>query len=329
MRRRSVLRLMAGAAGWPLAAWGQQPARPARFGWLSGARRDQRPIQQAVQAFRQALSELGYTEERNLAIEYRFAEGDLNRLPQLAADLVQLNVDLIVAVPSPAAVAARKATDKIPIVMVNVGDPVGLGLVESLARPGGNVTGLAYSVGLETFAKGVEFLKEVIPDLRSVAILSNPNNAAHALAIESIVAAASAFGVQAQAVEARSADDFEGAFAAMAERRVGAVMIVPDVLMRAHVARLSDLALRHRLPSVRGFKDEVEMGGLLSYGPNFLEPWGRTATIVDKLLKGANPAELPVQQPTRFELVVNMRTARALGLDIPPSLLAQADEVIE
>ena len=326
-RRREVIALLA-AAALPR-AWAQQAGRTPLIGWLAAGGLDQGMARRALDVFRPALRELGYVEGQNLAIEYRFAERDLRRLPQLAAELVRVKVDVIIAAPSPAAVAARYATDTIPIVMVNVGDPVGLGLVASLARPGGNVTGLAYSVGLETFAKGLELLKEVVPNLRSVAILSNPNNPAHALAIKSIEAAASALGVQVQVLEARSAEDFDGAFAAMAERSAGAVMIVPDALMLPHAARLSDLALSHGLPSMRGFREEVEAGGLISYGPNFFEPWRRAASFVDKLLKGANPAELPVEQPTKFELVINRRTADVLGLTIPPTLLARADEVIE
>ena len=329
MRRREVIAGLAGAATWPLAARAQQRGGAARIGWLAAAAREQRTARKALDTFGQELRALGYVEGQNIAIEHRFAQRDLGRLPQLAAELVRLKVDAIVAAPSPAAVAAKQATDTIPIVMVNVGDPVGLGLIASLARPGGNVTGLSYSVGLETFGKGLELLKDVAPNLRRVAILSNPANPAHALAIKNVELAAETLGVQLQPVEARGPDEFDGAFAAMVKERAGAVIIVADILSVSYAARLAELAVSHRLPSMHAFREEVEAGGLISYGPNFFEPWRRAATFVDKLLKGASPAELPVEQPTKFELVLNLRTARALGLAIPPTLLARADEVIE
>jgi putative ABC transport system substrate-binding protein len=294
-----------------------------------GAARDHRLTRQSLDAFREGLRELGYVEGENIIIEYRFAERDLARLPQLAAELVRLKVDMIVAAPTPAAVAAKQSSDTIPIVMLNVGDPVGLGLIASLARPSGNVTGLAYSVGLETFGKGLELLKEIVPDLRRLAILSNPANPAHALAIRNVEAAAQALGVQLQSLEARGPDEFGDAFAAMAKERAGAIMILPDVLAVAHAVRLAELAVRHQLPSVHAFKEEVEAGGLISYGPSFSEPPRRAAAFIDRLLKGANAAELPVEQPTKFELLINLKTAKALGLTIPDAVLARADEVIE
>ena len=330
MRRREVIAALAGAAAaWPLGARAQQPGRTARIGYLTAASRDDPLARRNLDVFRQELRTLGHVEGQTIAVEHRFAERDVSRLPQLAAELVRLNVDVLVAVPTPAAMAAKKATDAIPIVMINVGDPVGLGLVASLARPGGNVTGSSYSVGLETLGKGLELLRDAVPNLGSVAVLSNPSNPAQPLAVKSVEAAAEALGLGLQPLQVGSPDEFEGAFAAIARERAGAVMILPDTLTVPHAARLAELAVRHRLPSLHGFREEVEAGGLLSYGPSFLEPVRRAATYVDKILKGANPADLPVQQPAKFELAINLKTARALGLTIPPTLLARADEVIE
>ena len=217
----------------------------------------------------------------------------------------------------------------LPRLAGTVGDPIGLGLVASLARPGGNVTGLSYSVGLETLGKGLELLKDIIPNLRGVAILANPANPAHGLAIENVEAAARNLGIQPYPVDVRDPGEFDSAFAAMAKERVGAIMIMPDVLSVGHADRLAELALRNQLPSMHAFRVEVEAGGLISYGPSFFEPWRRAATFVDKLLKGAKPGDLPVEQPTKFELVINLKTAKALGVTIPATLLARADEVIE
>lgn len=328
MRRREVFAVL-GAAAWSLGARAQQPRRHARIGYLTTGSPDDLLVLRNNDAFREAMRALGYIEGENIVIERRFAERDLNRLPQLAAELVRLNVDILFASPSPAAVAAKKATDAIPIVIANVGDPVGLGLVASLARPGGNVTGLSYSVGLETFGKGLELLKDAVPNLRNVAILTNPNNPAHALVVKDVEAAAKDLGLRLQRLEARGPDAFAGAFAAMENERAGAVMLVTDTLTVFHAARLAELAVRHRLPSLHGFREEIEAGGFLSYGPSFLESFRRAATFVDKILKGVKPADLPIEQPTKFDLVINMRTARVLGLNIAPSLLARADEVIE
>jgi putative ABC transport system substrate-binding protein len=329
MRRREVIAGLGAAAAWPLGARAQQPGKSARIGYLVATARDDRLARKNLDAFRQELRELGYIEGQNLVIEQRFAERDFNRLPQLAAELVRLRVDIIVASPTPAAVAAKKATDTVPIVMLNTGDPVGLGLVASLARPGGNVTGLSYSVGLETFGKGLELLKEAVPNLHRVAVLSNPANPAHALAIKNIEIAARALRLERQLLEARRPDEFEAAFASMVKQHAGAVVIEPDTLMISHAARIAELAVGNQLASMHAYKEEVEAWGLMSYGPRFSEPWRRAAGFIDKLIKGASPAELPVQQPTKFELTINLKTAHAIGLTIPPTLLARADEVIE
>jgi len=282
-----------------------------------------------LDAFRQGLRELGWVEGQNIAIEYRFAEGRFDRLPDLAAELVRLKVDIIVAQPTPAAVAAKNATKTIPIVMISVGDPVGLGLIASLARPGGNVTGSSYSVGPEIAGKLLELLKETVPKVRRVAILWNPANPAQPLFIRELNVAAPSLGVQLQLLEARGPNEFEGAFAAMAKERAGALLVMADGMFLLHRTRLADLAARSRLPAAYGVRDHVDAGGLMSYGSSTRDLFRRSATFVDKILKGAKPADLPVEQPTKFELVINAKTAKALGLTIPPSLLQRADEVIQ
>jgi putative ABC transport system substrate-binding protein len=275
------------------------------------------------------LRELGWVEGQNLVIDYRITEGRLDRLPDLAAELVQLKVDIIVAVPTPAVVAAKNATGTIPIVMIGVGDPVGLGLVASLAHPGGNVTGLSWSVGVEIWAKQLEVLKEIVPKVRRVAVLSNPGNPVHALAIRDVKVAARSLGLQLQLLEVRGPDEFDGAFAAMTKERAGALLVISDTIFSAQRARLADLEAKNQLPSMHGLRQGAEAGGLVTYGPNFPDQFPRAATFVDKIFKGAKPGDLPIEQPTKFELVINLKTAKALGLTIPRPLLLRADEVIQ
>src|SRR6266540_4978916 len=311
----------------PLGAVAQPGGKVYRIGYLSPSSATN--VSCFTEAFRQGLRELGWVEDQNIVIEYRFAEGQFDRLPDLAAELVRLKVDVVVAIPTPAAVAAKNATATIPIVMANVGDPVGLGLIASLARPGGNVTGLSYSVGMETFGKSLELLKTAVPEVRRVAVLSNPANPAHALAISSLKVAAPSLRLELQFLAARGPNDFDGAFGAMAKGRAGAVLVAADSLFHFHRARLANLTTKHRLPSMHGLREIVEAGGLMSYGPDTTYQIWHAATYVDKILKGAKPADLPVEQPTKFEVVINLKTAKALGLTIPPSLLQRADEVIE
>jgi putative tryptophan/tyrosine transport system substrate-binding protein len=241
-----------------------------------------------VEAFRQGLRELGWVEGQNIVVEYRYADGKFERLPDLAAELVQLKVEVIVATPTPAAVAAGKATTTVPIVMRGVGDPVGLGLVSTLARPGGNVTGLSYSVGTETFGKGLELLKETVPNVQRVAILSNPANPLHDLALSDLKDAARWLGVQLQLLEARGPEGFDGAFAALARESAEAHFVVADSMFFDHRTRLADLALKSRLPSMYGNREAVEAGGLMSYGPDFAYQFRQAAVYVDKILKGAS-----------------------------------------
>jgi putative ABC transport system substrate-binding protein len=310
----------------PLAAAAQPAAKVHRIGYLAMT---SAIGQRFLEPFRQRLRELGWVEGRNIAIESRFAEGRVDRLPGLAAELVRLKVDVLVAGPSPPAVAAKNATETIPIVLVAVGDPVRLGLVASLARPGGNVTGLSFDVGLETFGKGLELLKETVPAVRRVAVLSNPTNPAQAIAIRDVKVAAAALGLQLQILEARGPGEFDGAFAAMTREGAGALLVLVEPLFVLHRTRLADLAARNRLPSMHGVREFVEAGGLMSYGPSLVASYRHAALFVDKILKGARPADLPVEQPTTFELVVNLKTAKALGLTIPPSVRVRADEVLE
>jgi putative tryptophan/tyrosine transport system substrate-binding protein len=287
------------------------------------------PVSHLTEAFRQGLRELGWVEGQNIVIEYRFAEGRLDRLPDLAAELVRLKMDVIVALATSAAVAAKNATATIPIVMFGGEDPVGLGLIASLARPGGNVTGVSYSVGTETFGKSLELLRAAAPKVGRVAVLSNPANPGSPLAISTLKVTAQSLGLRLQLLEARGLDEFDGAFAAMAKEHAGAVLVVSDLLFVLHRARLADLTANNRLPSMHGLREMVEAGGLMSYGPNAASNMPRAAIYVDKILKGAKPADLPVGQPTKFELVINLKTAKALGLTIPPSMLARADQIIQ
>ena len=326
-RRRFLLTSLAGAVAGPLAAGAQQAGKVPRIGFLSLTSPSDRPP--LLDAFRQRLRELGWVEGQNIVIDYRYAEGRVDRLPDLAAELVRLKVDVIVSWGTQGVTAAKNATETIPIVMIAVRDPVGTGLIASLARPGGNVTGVSGYAGLEVVAKQLELLKETVPKIRRVAILSNPTNAYHQLAIREANVAARSLGVQLQLLEARGPNEFEGAFAAMAKERVGALLVLSDAMLNSHATRLADLAATSRLPAAYGVRESVKAGGLMSYGPSFLDLFRRAATYVDKILKGAKPAELPVERPTEYELVINMKTAKALGLTIPPSLLARADQVIQ
>jgi putative ABC transport system substrate-binding protein len=328
MRRRDFIALIGGAVAWPIRVGAQQPAgKIHRIGYLGSG--SFAAVPHLDEAFRQGLHELGWVEGQNIVIDYRFAGGEFDRLPDLAAELVRLNVNIIVAGATPSSAAAKKATDTIPIVMIAAGDPVGVGLIKSLARPGGNVTGLSFSVGMETFGKGLELLKEAVPYARRVAVLSNPANPNQPLAISGISSVAKSLGVELQLLEARDGNQFGGAFEAMAKEHASALLVVADTIYINNRKRLVDLAATSRLPVAYGYKEHVEAGGLISYGPSLSDLWRRAAIFVDKILRGAKPADLPVEQPTKFELVINLKSAKALGLTIPPTMLARADEVIE
>jgi len=330
MRRREFIALVGGAAAAiaaPLDTQAQQAGKIYRIGFLSYASYATAPA--FVEAFRQGLRELGWVEGQNVIIDYRFAEGRLDRLPELAAELVGLKVDIILAPQGPAAVAGKNATAIIPIVMVSVTDPVGLGLTASLAHPSRNITGLTYSVGVDTHSKQLELLRETVPQISRVAVLSNPANPAHALAMTNIQVAAQALRVELQLLEARGPDEFDGAFAKISNERVGALVVLADAALGLGRTRLADFAARNRLPSMGGLREDAEAGSLMSYGPHGPDLYRRSAAFVDKILKGAKPAELPVEQPTKFELVVNLKTAKAIGIIIPQSILLRTDEVIE
>jgi putative ABC transport system substrate-binding protein len=307
----------------PLAPEAQQPTHVHRIGWLSAGERD--PY---MEAFLEGMRALGYVEGQNLVMEYRYAEGQYERLPDLAAELVRLKVDVLMVVATPAALAVKHATRTIPIVMVGVGDPVGSGLVASLARPGGNVTGLV-ALSTELAGKQLESLKDVLPTVSRVAILWNPANPAHALMVREADVEARALGVQLHLVEARGPDAFDSAFAAMTSAHAGALLVLSDAMFFQHRRRLVELAATSRLPTMHNVRPFVEAGGLIAYGPSTLDIRRRAAVYVDKILKGAKSADLPVEQPTKFELFINLKTAQALGITISPTLLFQADKVIK
>lgn len=328
MRRRALIVGLVCFVGGSRFAASSQPAK-VRIGYLAPSSVNHPLAHRNVTAFREALAALGYLEGQNIEVEYRFAENQFDRLPALAAELVRLSVAVIVAGPTPAAVAAKGATSTIPIVMINTFDPVGLGLVANLARPGGNVTGLAFTVGAEIFGKGFDIFREAIPELRRVAVLSNPANPAHAIVLRGLQTAVGGLGIELRFYEARVPQDFESAFRAISEARAGGLYVIPDVLFVSQAASVAALATAYKLPSLHQFREEVVAGGLLAYGHSNTDPWRHAATFVDRLLKGAKAADLPVQQPTKFELAINLRTAKAIGLTIPPTLLARADEVIE
>jgi putative tryptophan/tyrosine transport system substrate-binding protein len=328
MDRRAFLGTLAGGLlAAPLAAEAQQADRVARIGFLFASPGS--PNAPTVVAFREGLRDLGWLEGRNLVIEYRWANGHFDRLPVIAAELVRLKVDVIAASTTPAAIAAKKATDSIPIVGLSLTNPVGLGLIASIAHPGGNVTGVSYSLDPEIFGKHLALLTEAVPKVRRVAVLSNPAGPAQPATIRSIQDAARSLGVQVLLVDARGPTEFDSAFAMLARERPGAVFVVMDPTYIGQRARLPELATRNRLPSMFTQAVDAEAGGLMSFGPSLPSLYRRAATHVDKILKGAKPADLPVEQATKFDLVINLKTAKALGLTIPPSLLQRADQVIE
>jgi putative ABC transport system substrate-binding protein len=318
VKRREFIALVAGsAAAWPLTAQAQRA--PPTIGVLLVAGREPFTSQ-----FREGLRELGYVVGQNVQIEFRSAESDLKRLPQLAAELVGLKVDIIVASETPAVHAAKQATTTIPIVMAPAGDPLGTGLVQSLARPEGNVTGLSAATA-ELAGKSLELLRETLPSIRRVAALADPTNPFSKSFLEQIHLSARGTGIEVHEVMVRTADEFDAAFAEMKRKNVEAVIVQPTLPRK----RAVDLALQHQLPAVSGNRAFPDTGGLMSYAGSLADRYRNAAGYVDKVLKGAKPADLPVQQPIKFELVINLKTAKLLGVTIPPTLLARADEVIE
>jgi ABC-type uncharacterized transport system substrate-binding protein len=327
MRRRKFITLLGGGAvAWPLAARAQQGGRTPRVGYVfSFVPSEGRHLWEAC---RQGLRELGYVDGQNIVLEPRWAEGQHERLPGLLADLVRLNVDVIVAAATPASRAAKAATATIPIVIVAVGEPVRDGLVTSLARPGGNVTGLGLLTP-DLSGKRLELLLEIVGKVSRVAILMNPDNPVSAIFLDETQAAAQSVGIELQRVDARNPQEIDLAFASITAERVDAVIVFDDPVLWSHRPRFVTLATARRMPAMYGLREFVDDGGLMSYGPNRPDQYRRTAIFVDKILKGAKPADLPVEQPTKFELVINLKTAKSLHVEIPPTLIARADEVIE
>jgi putative tryptophan/tyrosine transport system substrate-binding protein len=280
-----------------------------------------------IDVFRQGLKELGYIEGKNIAIEYRYAEGKADRLPALAAELVGLKVEVVFTSSTPSVLAVKKVTSTIPIVFVSISDPVASGLVTSLARPGGNITGLSI-VAVELSGKRLELLKEAVPSVTRVAFMWNSANPAQAPQWGEAQAAAQALGLQLQSLEVRSANDFDSAFEAALRERAQALVTTPAALLGAHLKRIVEFAAKNRLPTMYGNPQFVDAGGLMSYAPDYTVQYRRAAIYVDKILKGSKPADLPVEQPTKFEFVINLKAAKQIGLTIPPNLLARADRVI-
>ena len=329
MRRREFIRLLGGtAATWPLAAGAQQPAgRVYRVGYLAIASREQTPHN--IRAFEEGLRSLGYRIGENAVIEYRFADGEMDRLAALAIDLVGLGVDVIVSGNNVTTAAAMNATTTIPIVMTNSAEPVSAGLVASLARPGGNVTGFSSEPGDEINGKRLEFLKDTLPNLSRVGILWNPDFAPNQDRLTSVREASQALGLTSVPAEARRPDILEQAFATMVSERAQVLVVLSDGVLFNHRGLIGVMAVRNRLPAISAVREYAEAGFLLSYGIDLPDQFRRSAAFVDKIIKGAKPGDLPVERPTKFELVINLRTAKALGVIMPPTLLARADDVIE
>jgi putative tryptophan/tyrosine transport system substrate-binding protein len=326
MRRREFIMLLGGAGvAWPITGRAQQPSKIARIGFLRYAS----PHEKQFNAFRDGLRALGYVEGQNIVIEQRYANGVLDRLGALAAELVRLNLDVIVVDGDPTSRAAKAATSAVPVVFTLTTDPVGGGLAASMARPGANLTGLTLSVGYQLAGKRVELLKDIKPNLSRLAVLAQLQIPIENSYLREIERVGRALGLSVQAFDARSLDELPGAFAAMVEWQANGVITLNDAFFFSQRERVVTLTINNKLAAVHPEREFVDAGGLVSYGPNLGDLFRRAASYVDKILKGTKPAEIPIEQPTRFELVVNLRAAKALGLTIPESFLVRADEVIE
>jgi putative tryptophan/tyrosine transport system substrate-binding protein len=327
MRRRDFMTAMAvAAAAWPSAARAQQPAHIPRIGFLGNSTAELEA--NLIGPFREGLAELGYIEGRTIATEFRWAHGNYERFPELIAELLALNVKLIVTAGTPASLAVKKHAPSVPLVMVAVGDPVGTGLADNLARPGGNATGLT-SMAPELEGKRLELLREAVPDLSYVAVLWNPSNAFMIRTENEVQIAARLLGLKVLSLGVTSLEELDIALARVLSERPDALNVLADRLFLHNRTQIIDFALRNRLPGVHAYRELVEVGGLMSYGPNYAHLHRQAAWYVDRILKGADPAELPVRAPEKFELAINLRTANALGLEVPAILLMRADEVIE
>jgi putative ABC transport system substrate-binding protein len=325
VNRRNLIGLLGGAAAWPVAARAQQPSRRFRVGFLGPGSAGDLP--QRMEAFRAGLRALGYQEGRDFVIEFRWADGHYDRLPALVADLVGANVDVIVTHGTPGVLAAKQGTPSIPIVMAVVGDALGSGLVSSLARPGANVTGLTFFQP-ELVAKRIELLKEIVPGLRNVGAMLNLANPMNEPVLPQIAQLAQSLKLEIHQFDVRDRSALEGAFAAMAAKRVDGLVIFDDAVLLANAGSVAALALKQRLPS-SGWADFALEGGLIAYGVNFPDMFRRAAWFVDKILKGAKPGELPIERASRFETIVNLKTAKAIGIELPTATLLRADQVIE
>jgi putative tryptophan/tyrosine transport system substrate-binding protein len=326
IERRKFLAALGGAAAWPLAARAQQAGKVYRIGILEMISAASNTAN--FDSLRKGLRDLGYVEGQNLVIDYRSADGRPERFPQLAAELARLNVDLIVTRGTPAVVAAKNATATIPIVMAASGDPLVTGVITGLARPGGNVTGLS-ALTTELIAKRVELLRETVAGIRRIALLQNMGNPVAPSQSEELKTAAPSLGIEARILDVRKPEDVAPAFDTAVAQRIDALIVGNDTVTHASRRQLVELAAKHRLPAMYHSREFVEAGGLMTYGVSYPDLYRRAAIFADKILKGAKPTDLPVEQPTKFELVINLKAAKAMGLELPPTLLARADEVIE
>jgi putative ABC transport system substrate-binding protein len=328
MRRREFITILGGAAVWPVGARSQGTGKVYRIGMLLPGTPAIAARNPRIQAFLQGLRELNWIDGQNVAIEWRYAEGQFQQLAPLAAELANIKVDVIVTAAAPAAKAAKEATSTIPVVILDPGDPVGTGLVRSLARPGGNITGVT-SIAPDLAAKRLALLRETVPAIANVAVLFNAALPPPEIAMTELQLAAQTLSLRVQSVAVQGPKGLERAFATISNERAVGLIVFPDPLTFANQDAIANFALANKIPALFGAREFVAIGGLMSYGPSYPGMFRRGAYYVDRILKGANPADLPVEQPTRFELVINLRTAKALKLDIPPTLLARADEVIE
>jgi putative tryptophan/tyrosine transport system substrate-binding protein len=324
MRRREFIAGLGGAVLLPAAPRAKRSDKTYRIGWLNPI-----PIPEVwISAFRQGLQDFNYVERKNLIIEYRWGDGDFDRLPRMAAELVRLNPDVIVSANTAALLALQKETQTIPIVMMGPGDPLAVGIVNSLARPGGNITGVS-QIAPELSGKRLELFKEAVPKLARVTVLSNPGNAAVVLSLQETRAAAKMLDLSLDSIDVREPREFARAFSAVVEKRPDGLVLLLDSMILSERTSLAEFALEHRLPSISPFREFTEAGGLLDYGVSVPDIHRRAAIFIDKILRGAKPNELPVEQPVKFELGINLETAKAIGLSIPEIFLVRADQVIE
>jgi putative ABC transport system substrate-binding protein len=323
MRRRDFITLAGGLAAWPLAARAQQPKV-----WRIGVLAPVPPTPVILSAFRDGMRGRGYVEGQNLSIDIRWPQGSFDQDPSVVTELVNSNVDVIVAWATPTVIAVRRVTSSIPVVMTGVADPVGLGFIASLARPGGNITGLS-AFAVELSAKLMELFVELVPGMKRVGVVHNPNNPYATMALRETEDAARKLNMQVEVVNAQTSDEFDRAFAQLSAESVGGVVVLPDATVIEHSRRIAELAQSARLPTAFGRRENVDAGGLLSYGSDLKNEFRQAAFYVDRILKGEKPAELPVMQPTKVELVINLKTAKALGLTVPLIMQMTADEVIE